>query len=114
MGKLDLQKMHGCGNDYVYIDCFKQDVEAPELLARTLRPAQGRWRRRRHPLSVPSETADAKMRMFNADGSEGRMCGTAYAVAEHLFRHGYALGHGGRCRNAFGREAHRPQRARAC
>ena len=36
MGKLDFTKMHGCGNDYVYIDCFKQDVEAPELLARTL------------------------------------------------------------------------------
>ena len=29
MGKLDFTKMHGCGNDYVYIDCFKQDVEAP-------------------------------------------------------------------------------------
>ena len=36
MEKLDFTKMHGCGNDYVYIDCFKQRVEDPELLARTL------------------------------------------------------------------------------
>ena len=63
-------------------------------------------------LICPSETADAKMRMFNADGSEGRMCGNGVrCVAEYLFPPRICLGHGGRCRNAFGREAHRPQRA---
>ena len=93
MGKLDFTKMHGCGNDYVYIDCFKQDVEAPELLARTLSDRHKGVGGDGVILICPSETADAKMRMFNADGSEGRMCGNGVrCVAEYLFRHGYASG----------------------
>ena len=85
--------MHGCGNDYVYIDCFKQDVEAPELLARTLSDRHKGVGGDGVILICPSETADAKMRMFNADGSEGRMCGNGVrCVAEYLFRHGYASG----------------------
>ena len=91
MGKLDFTKMHGCGNDYAYIDCFKQDVEAPELLARTLSDRHKGVGGDGVILICPSETADAKMRMFNADGSEGRMCGNGVrCVAEYLFRHGYA------------------------
>ena len=112
MGKLDFTKMHGCGNDYVYIDCFKQDVEAPELLARTLSDRHKGVGGDGVILICPSETADAKMRMFNADGSEGQdvrkrrtLCG-GISVPPRI-----CLGHGGRCRNAFGREAHRPQRA---
>ena len=93
MGKLDFTKMHGCGNDYVYIACFKQDVEAPELLARTLSDRHKGVGGDGVILICPSETADAKMRMFNADGSEGRMCGNGVrCVAEYLFRHGYASG----------------------
>ena len=93
MGKLDFTKMHGCGNDYVYIDCFKQDGEAPELLARTLSDRHKGVGGDGVILICPSETADAKMRMFNADGSEGRMCGNGVrCVAEYLFRHGYASG----------------------
>ena len=93
MGKLDFTKMHGCGNDYVYIDCFKQDVEAPELLARTLSDRHKGVGGDGVILICPSETADAKMRMFNADGSEGRMCGNGVrCVAEYLFRHGYVSG----------------------
>ena len=93
MGKLDFTKMHGCGNDYVYIDCFKQDVEAPELLARTLSDRHKGVGGDGVILICPSETADAKMRMFNADGSEGRMCGNGVrCVEEYLFRHGYASG----------------------
>ena len=93
MGKLDFTKMHGCGNDYVYIDCFQQDVEAPELLARTLSDRHKGVGGDGVILICPSETADAKMRMFNADGSEGRMCGNGVrCVAEYLFRHGYASG----------------------
>ena len=93
MGKLDFTKMHGCGNDYGYIDGFKQDVEAPELLARTLSDRHKGVGGDGVILICPSETADAKMRMFNADGSEGRMCGNGVrCVAEYLFRHGYASG----------------------
>ena len=89
MGKLDFTKMHGCGNDYVYIDCFKQDVEAPELLARTLSDRHKGVGGDGVILICPSETADAKMRMFNADGSEGRMCGNGIrCVAEWLYTHG--------------------------
>ena len=91
--KMKFTKMHGCGNDYVYIDCFKQDVEAPELLARTLSDRHKGVGGDGVILICPSETADAKMRMFNADGSEGRMCGNGVrCVAEYLFRHGYASG----------------------
>ncbi len=73
--KINFTKMHGCGNDYIYIDCFKYDIKNPEELAVKLS--------RRHfsvgsdgiILICPSDVADAKMRMFNADGSEGKMCG---------------------------------------
>ena len=80
MGKLDFTKMHGCGNDYVYIDCFKQDVEAPELLARTLSDRHKGVGGDGVILICPSETADAKMRMFNADGMRQDIAETAYAV----------------------------------
>lgn len=93
MGKLDFTKMHGCGNDYVYIDCFKQRAEDPELLARTLSDRHKGVGGDGVILICPSKTADAKMRMFNADGSEGKMCGNGVrCVAEYLFRHGYAAG----------------------
>lgn len=85
-------KMHGLGNDYVYLDCFRQRApENPgELSIRMSRPhfgigADGLV------LILPSETADARMRMFNADGSEGRMCGNALrCVAKYLYDSGIA------------------------
>ncbi len=73
--KLKFAKMHGCGNDYIYFDCFHQTVEDPAGLSQKLsRPhfgigADGII------LIEPSETADARMRIFNKDGSEGKMCG---------------------------------------
>ena len=69
-------KMHGAGNDYVYVDCFaeKPPANLPEI---------ARHISHRHfgvgadglILIHPSEIADAKMQMFNADGSESEMCG---------------------------------------
>ena len=67
--------MHGCGNDYIYFDCFHQKIEDPAGLSRNLS--------RQHfgiggdgiILIGPSDTADAQMRIFNKDGSEGKMCG---------------------------------------
>ena len=92
-GKTGFYKNAWLRQDYVYIDCFKQDVEAPELLARTLSDRHKGVGGDGVILICPSETADAKMRMFNADGSEGRMCGNGVrCVAEYLFRHGYASG----------------------
>ncbi len=69
-------KMQGCGNDYIYVDCFRQSPQ------RDL-PALSRAISDRHfgvgadglILICPSERADARMRMFNADGSEAEMCG---------------------------------------
>ena len=73
--KLSFAKMHGCGNDYIYFDCFHQKIEDPAGLSRNLS--------RQHfgiggdgiILIGPSDTADAQMRIFNKDGSEGKMCG---------------------------------------
>lgn len=67
--------MHGCGNDYIYINGFEETVADPSSVAVNLS--------RRHfsvgadgiIIVCPSAVADAKMTMYNADGSEGRMCG---------------------------------------
>ena len=93
MAKLEFTKMHGCGNDYIYIDCFRQTVDDPEALARQLSDRHKGIGGDGVILICPSDAADAKMRMFNADGSEGKMCGNGVrCVAEYLFRHGYAHG----------------------
>ncbi len=93
MGKLFFTKMHGCGNDYLYVDCFRQTVREPEALARRLSDRHKGVGGDGVILICPSDTARAKMRMFNADGSEGKMCGNGVrCVAEYLFRHGYAQG----------------------
>ena len=93
MGNLRFTKMHGCGNDYIYINCFEEQVEDPAALAVRLSDRHKGVGGDGVILICPSETADAKMRMFNADGSEGRMCGNGVrCVAEYLFRHGYASG----------------------
>lgn len=82
-------KMHGIGNDYVFIDEFGQEVREPEALAR-------RVSRRRFSVGSdgliligPSCVADARMRVFNADGSEAGMCGNGIrCVAKYLWDHG--------------------------
>ncbi len=93
MEKLEFTKMHGCGNDYVYVDCFRQTVKEPEALARRLSDRHKGIGGDGLILICPSDAADAKMRMFNADSSEGKMCGNGVrCVAEYLFRHGYVQG----------------------
>lgn len=83
--------MHGLGNDYVYIDCFRDPV--PEDIAKLAVTVSDR-----HfgiggdglVLIMRSAVADCRMRMFNADGSEGRMCGNAIrCVAKYVFDEGY-------------------------
>ena len=89
--KLEFTKMHGCGNDYIYFDCFRQSVPEPEKLAVRLSDRHFGIGGDGIVLICPSETADAKMRMFNADGSEGRMCGNATrCVGKFLYDNGYA------------------------
>lgn len=73
--KYNFTKMHGCGNDYVYFNCFEKDIPSPEKISVRLSDRHFGIGGDGIILICPSDVADAKMRMFNADGSEGKMCG---------------------------------------
>ncbi|PLX75900.1 MAG: diaminopimelate epimerase [Desulfuromonas sp.] len=82
-------KMHGAGNDYVYIDGFKEKVEDPAALAREISDRHFGVGSDGLIMILPSNDADVKMRMFNADGSEAEMCGNGIrCVAKYAFDHG--------------------------
>jgi diaminopimelate epimerase len=85
-------KMHGAGNDYVYIDCFAQAVPS-DLPALAQKIADRRFGVGGDGLILirPSESGDARMQMFNADGSESEMCGNGLrCVAKYVYDHGIA------------------------
>jgi diaminopimelate epimerase len=83
-------KMHGAGNDYVYVDCFGQpQPESPAALAQRISDRHFGVGGDGLVLILPSAVADARMRMFNADGSEAEMCGNAVrCVAKYVHDHG--------------------------
>ena len=82
-------KMHGCGNDYIYFNCFNTVIENPEELAVRLSDRHFGIGGDGIVLICRSDVADAKMRMFNADGSEGKMCGNAIrCVGKFLYDSG--------------------------
>src|SRR5438552_5688939 len=85
-------KMHGIGNDYVYVSTFDQRPPAdPAKLAVAVSDRHYGIGGDGLILIMPSERADARMRMFNADGSEGEMCGNGIrCVAKYLHDHGLA------------------------
>lgn len=85
-------KMHGLGNDYVYVSTFDQPVPAdPAGLAVAVSDRHFGIGSDGLILIMPSDRADARMRMFNADGSEGEMCGNGVrCVAKYIFDHGIA------------------------
>jgi diaminopimelate epimerase len=68
-------KMHGIGNDYVYFDCMSEELKNPEQLSVRLSDRHFSIGGDGIILLCPSAKADCRMRMFNADGSEGKMCG---------------------------------------
>ncbi len=68
-------KMQGCGNDYVYVNCFEENVENPSKLARAVSDRHFGIGSDGLILIMPSDIADCRMRMFNWDGSESEMCG---------------------------------------
>lgn len=87
--KLRFTKMHGCGNDYVYVNCFEEEVKDPVSLSIAISDRHFGVGGDGLVLICPSDRADAKMRMFNADGSEGKMCGNAIrCVGKYLYDHG--------------------------
>lgn len=89
--KLKFTKMHGCGNDYIYINCFDQQVDDPEALSIRLSDRRFGIGGDGVILICPSQLADAKMRMFNLDGSEGKMCGNGVrCVGKYLYDHNMA------------------------
>jgi diaminopimelate epimerase len=85
-------KMHGLGNDYVYLDCFHQAApKDPNGLAVKIAKPHFGIGSDGLILILPSEIADARMRMFNADGSEGMMCGNALrCVVKYVYDSGIA------------------------
>ena len=84
--------MQGAGNDYVYVNCFKEIL--PQDIPNLARQVSDRHKGIGSDgliLICPSEKADAQMRMFNADGSESEMCGNGIrCVAKYVYDHGIA------------------------
>ena len=70
-------KMQGIGNDYVYVSCFEETVADPERVSEIISDRHFGIGADGLVLIMPSDKADFRMRMFNADGSEGNMCGNA-------------------------------------
>jgi carbamoyl-phosphate synthase large subunit len=84
--KIKFTKMQGCGNDYVYINCLSLEINSPESLSVFLSDRHYGVGSDGIVLILPSDKADAKMRMFNLDGSEGRMCGNAIrCIGKYLY-----------------------------
>lgn len=79
-------KMHGAGNDYIYIDCFTKNVENPEELSKTLSEKHFSVGADGVVLIKPSPVADCFMDIYNADGSRAKMCGNAIrCVAKYIY-----------------------------
>lgn len=82
-------KMHGCGNDYVYVNCLSETVEHPEEAAKFVSDRHFGIGSDGLILIKPSKTADFEMAMYNADGSRGEMCGNGIrCVAKYVYDYG--------------------------
>lgn len=89
--RLPFTKMHGIGNDYVYVDAFRTTVPDPPAVARAVSPRRTGIGSDGLILIAPSEVADCRMEMYNADGSRGEMCGNGIrCVGKYAFDHGIA------------------------
>src|ERR1041385_1738244 len=84
-------KMHGAGNDYVYVNCFEEPLpKDPKTLAQRMADRHFGVGGDGLILICPSDNgADARMRMYNADGSEAEMCGNGIrCLAKYVYDHG--------------------------
>ena len=82
-------KMHGIGNDYVYVNCFKETVENPSAVARYVSDRHFGIGSDGLILIKPSDIADCEMDMYNLDGSQGAMCGNGIrCVAKYVYDYG--------------------------
>ena len=79
-------KMEGCGNDYIYVDQEKEQIVNPQTLARKISDRHFGVGADGMILICPSDMADCRMEMYNADGSRGKMCGNGVrCVAKYLY-----------------------------
>ena len=91
MEKIRFTKMHGIGNDYVYIDCMNGVEPDGGALAAAMSPRRFSVGSDGVIMICRSSVADAKMRIFNADGSEAKMCGNGIrCVGKFIYDRGYA------------------------
>ena len=82
-------KMHGCGNDYIYFNCFEERIDDPVSLAVRVSDRHKGIGGDGIILIKPSEKADFFMDMYNLDGSRGKMCGNAIrCVGKYVYDHG--------------------------
>ena len=82
-------KMHGCGNDYVYVNCFEEKVADPEKLSPIISDRHKGIGADGLILILPTPNADAFMQLYNADGSSDTMCGNGIrCVAKYVYDHG--------------------------
>ena len=82
-------KMHGIGNDYVYVNCFEETVENPSEVSKKVSDRHFGIGSDGLILIKPSEKADFEMEMYNADGSQGAMCGNGIrCVAKYVYDYG--------------------------
>lgn len=82
-------KMHGIGNDYIYVNCFEETVSEPEKVSVVLSDVRKGIGSDGLVLIMPSDIADFRMRIFNADGSEAKMCGNATrCIGKYVYEKG--------------------------
>lgn len=82
-------KMHGLGNDYVYVNCFEEKIDNPPVVARFVSDRHFGIGSDGLIMINPSKTADFEMEMYNADGSRGEMCGNGIrCVAKYVYDYG--------------------------
>lgn len=87
--KFNFTKMHGIGNDYVYVNCMDKELEKPEEISIAVSPRHFSVGSDGLIMICSSDAADAKMRIFNADGSEAKMCGNGIrCVGKYLYDKG--------------------------
>ena len=86
---MEFTKMHGCGNDYVYVNCLREEIRHPDKVARYVSDRHFGIGSDGLILIHPSEIADFRMAMYNLDGSEGKMCGNGIrCVAKYVYDYG--------------------------
>lgn len=82
-------KMHGCGNDYVYVNCFEEKIENPHAAAKFVSDRHFGIGSDGMICIHPSDKADFRMAMYNSDGSEGAMCGNGVrCIAKYVYDYG--------------------------